>query len=337
MIGGFSSSGHSVRRALLTLSGFALTFGAADRAHAQSTIRVPGQRPAYSFELEPHVLVTPFEAPDHPSSGGLWCWAYAARSSSRLRASSPSSMIRWASASASIGSTTTAWVAAAIACASSPRRRACRYASRRARIHRAIVFVPVVMQWNFWLHRQWSVFGEPGLALSHRSGGDFGVSPVFGAGGRFHFNDNLALTLRLGYPSFSVGRLVLVLNRLTMHEPVDRLSRDARATLRGMLADQVRPRPGATIADARFACRPLVGAEVGNALMQLVTRAPLEDEVWAWSLLRALARRARLARPFVSAPAFLVTRSGDSKRWRSSARRSCSNRTTSPVSIARDA
>src|SRR6187551_2368288 len=28
--------------------------------------------------------------------------------------------------------------------------------------------------------------------------------------------------------------------------------------------------------------------------MQLVSRAPLEDEAWAWSLLRALARRAKL-------------------------------------------
>jgi hypothetical protein len=65
--------------------------------------------------------------------------------------------------------------------------------------------IPVVMQWNFWLNRSWSVFGEPGLAVTHRSGGDFGVLPVFNAGGRFHFSDNVALTLRLGYPSFSLG------------------------------------------------------------------------------------------------------------------------------------
>jgi hypothetical protein len=28
---------------------------------------------------------------------------------------------------------------------------------------------------------------------------------VFNAGGRFHFNDSLALTMRVGYPSFSLG------------------------------------------------------------------------------------------------------------------------------------
>src|SRR5690606_19347209 len=27
------------------------------------------------------------------------------------------------------------------------------------------VITPVVLQWNFWLHERWSVFGEPGFAL----------------------------------------------------------------------------------------------------------------------------------------------------------------------------
>src|SRR4051812_35879645 len=69
-MGSLSGLGPSSSRALLALGCFVFAFGVAKRAHAQSTIRVPGQRPAYSFELEPHVLVTPFEAPDHPSSDG---------------------------------------------------------------------------------------------------------------------------------------------------------------------------------------------------------------------------------------------------------------------------
>src|SRR5450432_3423818 len=39
-------------------------------AHAQATIKQPGQRPAYRVELEPHLLVTPFDSPDAPSDGG---------------------------------------------------------------------------------------------------------------------------------------------------------------------------------------------------------------------------------------------------------------------------
>jgi hypothetical protein len=65
------------------------------------------------------------------------------------------------------------------------------------------VFVPVVMQWNFWLSTHWSVFGEPGIGISSR-GVDF-VHPVFFVGGRYNFTERIALTMRLGYPAASVG------------------------------------------------------------------------------------------------------------------------------------
>jgi hypothetical protein len=67
-------------------------------------------------------------------------------------------------------------------------------------------YFPVVMQWNFFLTHRWSVFGEPGLGLYWFDYGSVGVTPVFNFGGRFHFNDRVALTLRLGYPtSLSIG------------------------------------------------------------------------------------------------------------------------------------
>jgi hypothetical protein len=68
------------------------------------------------------------------------------------------------------------------------------------------VFVPVAMQWNFWLTNHWSVFGEPGIgfAANHYKGRDL-VNPVIMAGGRFHFNEKVSLTLRIGYPAISVG------------------------------------------------------------------------------------------------------------------------------------
>lgn len=74
-----------------------------------------------------------------------------------------------------------------------------------------VFWLPVVLQWNFWLTRNWSVFGEPGFALriddNNRDGdSDLGFDPiVFYAGGRFHFNERITLTMRMGWPTFSVG------------------------------------------------------------------------------------------------------------------------------------
>jgi hypothetical protein len=72
------------------------------------------------------------------------------------------------------------------------------------------VWIPIVMQWNFWLSRNWSVFGEPGVAIHAGHGFEgkhddrLGILGLW-AGGRFHFNDRIALTLRVGRPTFSVG------------------------------------------------------------------------------------------------------------------------------------
>ncbi|HEX3776373.1 MAG TPA: hypothetical protein VHV51_17995 [Polyangiaceae bacterium] len=70
------------------------------------------------------------------------------------------------------------------------------------------LWIPVVMQWNFFLSRQWSVFGEPGLAIRYQSVPgvrDLNVDPQLYVGGRWHFSDQMTLTMRLGYPTFSVG------------------------------------------------------------------------------------------------------------------------------------
>jgi hypothetical protein len=77
---------------------------------------------------------------------------------------------------------------------------------------------PVAMQWNFWLTTNWSVFAEPGLYVYHGVFDDYcaglpgcgyptrtSVEPAFYAGGRFHFNDKVSLTMRIGYPTISVG------------------------------------------------------------------------------------------------------------------------------------
>lgn len=84
--------------------------------------------------------------------------------------------------------------------------------------------LPVTMQWNFFLTDKWSVFVEPGVTLRYafyRSDPNYGtycancgdpygarLTPYFTffAGGRFHFTEKVALTMRLGHPiDLSIG------------------------------------------------------------------------------------------------------------------------------------
>ncbi len=89
--------------------------------------------------------------------------------------------------------------------------------------------LPVVMQWNFFLSTHWSVFGEPGLAIhvnnygacvdyyvddrgrriSYDCGsapGRIGLDPfILFVGGRYHFSETVALTMRIGWPYASIG------------------------------------------------------------------------------------------------------------------------------------
>jgi hypothetical protein len=60
------------------------------------------------------------------------------------------------------------------------------------------------MQWNFWLSENWSVFGEPGGLIDFDKD-KLKPKPAFYAGGRFHFSDDVTLTMRVGHPTASVG------------------------------------------------------------------------------------------------------------------------------------
>jgi hypothetical protein len=85
---------------------------------------------------------------------------------------------------------------------------------------------PVTGQWNFFLTRIISVFGEFGLAGRYErwwyegpcndvgvcsySDSDFDFfEPVFWGGGRFLFGRSAGLTVRLGWPYVSVGASIL--------------------------------------------------------------------------------------------------------------------------------
>ena len=69
---------------------------------------------------------------------------------------------------------------------------------------RNYLFVPLVLQWNFWLTDRWSAFVEPGIDLyftAHHGG----VTPNLGIGGRFQLNNVISLIFRLGWPTATVG------------------------------------------------------------------------------------------------------------------------------------
>jgi hypothetical protein len=193
------------RCAALALALGLASLSLARSAAAQSTIKQPGRRPHYSFELEPHLIVTPFDAPDVSSDGG---YGLGVRGTIEIL---PDGFIPKLNDSVGIGFGLD-WVHYDLA----PYRGGCqRFESTAGGVPVCVdangggstsyVFVPLVMQWNFWLHPRWSAFGEPGLAISHRSGGNLGVSPDLALGGRFHATDTVALTLRLGYPATTFG------------------------------------------------------------------------------------------------------------------------------------
>jgi hypothetical protein len=88
-------------------------------------------------------------------------------------------------------------------------------------------WLPVAMQWNFFLTKVISVFGEPGLAIVHRRGNyqyycannvgafcDYSYHStdldfIFGAGARFMFSDKVGATVRIGYPMLTAGINIL--------------------------------------------------------------------------------------------------------------------------------
>jgi hypothetical protein len=69
------------------------------------------------------------------------------------------------------------------------------------------LYLPVAaLQWNFFFTEHWSAFAEPGFTLRTDGFYDYVYpDPVFLLGGRYHFNDDVSLTMRIGYPYISFG------------------------------------------------------------------------------------------------------------------------------------
>lgn len=208
-----------VRRALVAISFCVPSLLAqpflAQSASAQTIIKHDEEHPEYAVEIEPHATLGLFLPPGDGDGFGI---------GSGIRATIPVAhrgFIEGVNDSVGVGFGID-WVyhfgagASAGECAEyrgTGNRRICvRVAGAGGPSH--YFYVPAVMQWNFFLTDEWSVFGEPGLGMYFQVrefDGSLGVGayPVFQAGGRYHLSENFTLTMRVGYPYQSVGVSVL--------------------------------------------------------------------------------------------------------------------------------
>jgi len=201
-----------VARTLVLLGGSAALLALAQPAIAQSTIKNPGDRVRYFFEAEPHLLLGALDPPGVGNDSGLGAGF---RGTLNIL---PSGFIEPINDSVGIGFGLD-WVH--YDNETGARGHCERFVPGPAGTQVCVevsgsgpnsnyFFLPVVMQWNFFLHRNWSVFGEPGVMLYFEND-DLHFSPfVIYLGGRWHFAERVTLTLRLGYPTISLGASFLL-------------------------------------------------------------------------------------------------------------------------------
>lgn len=171
-------------------------FSAPNEASAQTIIKNPGQHPM-GPELEPHLTLRPFDTPDDNFLIGAGFRATIQIGKNNFVPSINNSV--------GVGFGLD-WL---------PFSGCGKYDCGTTHYF----MIPVVMQWSFYLTKRWSVFAEPGVGFSfygsdscdnnafgYRCHRENHFRPfVFYAGGRFHITESISLTMRLGWPYFSIG------------------------------------------------------------------------------------------------------------------------------------
>jgi hypothetical protein len=182
---------------LLAAATFGLvTLATPSAARADDTIRHPGDHPKYVVEVEPHVLFG-WDNGDYARNGF----------GAGVRVSIPiveNGFIKTINNSVAI-SFGADLLRYDVGCGR----------NNNYDCGAAYLVLPVALQWNFFVAQKWSVFGEPGFVLAHgflncdngcRGSTDLFIPrPALYLGGRYHFNEHISLTMRIGYPTASVG------------------------------------------------------------------------------------------------------------------------------------
>ena len=192
----------------IAASVIAATLASNGVASAQSTIAIPGERAHYRVEAEPHLVAGLFNPPGSGTGSGFGAGVrasveivddgFVASINNSIAIGFGADFVHYQGSGAVTPGTCTRFVSAPAG------TNVCVEVSQRGGPSNYALF-PVVMQWNFWLTRTWSVFGEPGLSLYWFDYSRVGASPAFYLGGRFHISDGMTITLRLGYPTLSIG------------------------------------------------------------------------------------------------------------------------------------
>jgi hypothetical protein len=176
----------------------AAAVGSAADASAQSTVSHPGDRDRYTLELEPHVALTAFNPPGNGTGAGF---GVGVRASFEIVHEGFVPSIN-DSVAIGVGADFLHYQGSGVVFPGVCTRYApgpggtnvCVEVSQTGGPSN-YAFLPITMQWNFWLTRQWSVFGEPGVTLYWFDYRSLGAYPVLYLGGRFHFSDTLSLTM----------------------------------------------------------------------------------------------------------------------------------------------
>ncbi len=200
----------------------ALLMLCATSAKAESIIKQPGNHPVYSVDLEPHLVLGLDDTPYFAGGG----YGLGARVTIPFLRNGPISTIN---NDMGIGFGLD-WLT---------RGDSCNYGYYYYGVPNNVyygcsayaLYLPVVLQWNFYITDIITVYGEPGFALRYAhvsldyNGPATGACPtgncgysnsytdpilVIAGGAKFMFGRTIGLNVRVGYPYFSVGASFLL-------------------------------------------------------------------------------------------------------------------------------